>query len=50
MEKYISPLCNLENVEATDVILSSIQDQGEGTMGKISGQKGSWANDFSSLV
>lgn len=46
--RYEAPIYEKEYVETDDVILASsgIRDEGEGTLGNISGEKGSHESSF----
>ena len=47
MIKYEKPILNIEEVEVSDVILTSITDNGTSTLGTIEGNKGT--SEFSFL-
>ncbi len=55
MIEYKKPTIEIETVEATDVILISkdangIRDEGNGTLGTVSGEKGVFESLFSDLL
>ena len=52
MKNYIKPSYELEEIEATDVVLTSIGIEyiGEGTMGSVTGAKGQVAMSFNDLM
>ena len=50
MKEYIAPAYEIQAVETTDIMTpSAIKDEGTGTLGHISGNKGSFALDFDSV-
>lgn len=52
MKSYIKPSYEIENIEAQDVVLTSIGIEyiGEGTLGGITGAKGQVAMSFNDLL
>ena len=52
MKSYIKPSYEIENIEAQDVVLTSIGIEyiGEGTLGGITGSKGQVAMSFNDLL
>lgn len=52
MKNYIKPSYELEEIEATDVVLTSIGIEyiGEGTLGGVTGPKGQVAMSFNDLL
>ena len=50
MKKYIRPSCEIEKLETTDVIMASIQDAGEGTVGTVTGKKGVFESAFTDIL
>ena len=51
MKKYIAPAYDMQAVETEDILLTSpiIKDEGEATLGSVTGYKGSFSTDFNSL-
>lgn len=52
MKNYIKPSYELEEIEATDIVLTSIGIEyiGEGTLGGVTGPKGQVAMSFNDLL
>ena len=49
MEKYIKPAYFACQVEITDVLLASLQEKGENTLGDITGDEGSFELNFNEI-
>ena len=49
MKEYVRPSCEIEKLETIDVIMASIQDAGEGTLGTVTGEKGVFSSTFNSI-
>ena len=51
MKEYITPSYEAQKVETNDIILASgIKDAGEGTVGTITGKKGSFESWFIDIL
>lgn len=49
MNRYVKPTYLVEEVEMTDVLLASLQEKGENTLGDITGDEGSFELNFNEI-
>lgn len=50
MKKYVTPTYKTEVVLTQDIVLASVQDAGQGTVGNITGDKAIFSNSFENLL